>query len=100
MKQYIIDFEKKWTFKSEIIKMMKENGINTTELEDVTENKKTFFGGIGTVTVDKQERWTPKEWLTFLISKGFWIDSYTSSESRSQAGTYLTNIVILHYIKN
>ena len=96
MKQYIIDFQD-YSVKSDIIKMMQENNLNTSEIEDVSELQKSFFGSYNTVTIDKQKDWKPQRWLKYLISKGFWIDSYTSSESRTQSGYYQTNIAIVHF---
>lgn len=95
-KQHIINF-RSYTVKSKIIDILKVEGIEYSELLDVPTAQSGFFG-TKLVNVDKQESWTPEYWLQYLISKGFWIDSYSSLESISSAGHIYTDLAIIHKI--
>lgn len=96
-KQHIIDFQS-YTVKNNIIDILKVEGIEYSELQEVPTPQSSFFGTKKLVNLDKQESWTPENWLRYLISKGFWIDSYSSSKSLSAAGYMNTDFAIIHKI--
>ena len=97
--QYIIDLNQNGV-REKIINILRKEKVsyNELELQDKKTVKSRLFKSdeVVTVKVDNQQYWCSISWLDYLISKGFWIDSYTSNEVVTTAGRFKTNIVIFH----
>jgi len=99
MIQYIIDFNKHGV-KEKIINILNKENIPCEELQlqDKLTVKSNLFKSdeIVTIKIDNQKGWSCISWLEYLIKKGFWIDSYTSTDVITTAGSCSTNIAIFH----
>lgn len=77
--------------------MMNESNVDCKELNPVVTLSKNILGKTIRTTKNNQETWGPEEWIKYIISKGFWIDSHSRSQTNSRYDS--TTIVITHYVK-
>lgn len=78
--QYIITFNDKDQTYSQVSNLLAFYNIDNSDIERkfiIKKNGKRELSICG----DPTSVWSSKDWLQYLISKGFWIDSYTKYSS-------------------
>jgi hypothetical protein len=90
--QYVLDME--GNPKKEIIKMMDDLHLDHKDIDSKLVDIPKFFGGSKQEVEDPTAFWSTNKWLRYLVSRGFWIDSY-NYYADTYAGSDKTAIVHL-----